>query len=75
MLTVVFEIESDAVEPSNIRYTPREKHILQLVAKGLTNKEIASQVFLSERTVKFHVSSLLAKNHCKNRIQLVLGDR
>src|SRR5690606_26112239 len=38
--------------------TPRELEVLQLLAQGLQNKEIASQLVISERTVKFHVSSI-----------------
>ena len=43
------------------RLTPREDEVLQLVADGLTNKEIAANLFISEVTVKVHVSRILAK--------------
>ena len=47
----------------------RELEILRLVAKGCDNDEIAEQLFLSPRTVKNHVSSILAKLEMDNRVQ------
>ena len=49
--------------------TPTEQKILLLVAEGQTNKEIASQVFLSDKTVKNYVSSILAKLNLQRRTQ------
>jgi DNA-binding NarL/FixJ family response regulator len=49
--------------------TPRELEVLELLAKGLDNREIASALFLSQHTVKNHVSSILAKLQVENRIQ------
>jgi two-component system, NarL family, nitrate/nitrite response regulator NarL len=56
--------------PSINSLTPREKEILQLVSKGLTNKLIADQLFISENTVKNHIKNLLQKLHLENRVQL-----
>lgn len=49
--------------------TARETEVLALVAAGLANQEIAARLSISERTVKFHVSSILAKLGVKNRTQ------
>jgi len=49
--------------------TPNERKILALVAEGQTNKEIAAQVFLSDKTVKNYVSSILAKLNLQRRAQ------
>ena len=49
--------------------TPREVEVLQLLAKGYQNKEIAVRLVISERTVKFHVSSILNKLGAGNRTE------
>lgn len=47
--------------------TPREIEVLGFLAKGLTNKEIGAEMYVSHRTVSTHVSNLLSKLHLKNR--------
>ncbi|KIL35972.1 chemotaxis protein CheY [Cohnella kolymensis] len=50
--------------------TPREREILQEVARGQTNKEVAASLRLSEHTVKNHLKNILQKLHLDNRVQL-----
>jgi len=52
--------------------TQREREILALIAMGLTNQEICDREWLSMPTVKTHVSHLLSKTGCRDRVQLVL---
>lgn len=51
--------------------TPREREVLALLAEGLQNREIAARLFVTERTVKFHVSSILHKLEAHNRTEAV----
>ena len=51
--------------------TDRELQVLQLIAEGLPNKSIASQLGISEHTVKFHVNSILSKTGTQSRTQAV----
>ena len=52
--------------------TNREREVLRLVAQGLSNDEIAENIHLAERTVRSHISHILAKLHLANRTQLAL---
>ena len=52
--------------------TERESAIVELVAEGLDNKEIAARLYLSEGTVRNHISAILQKLDLKNRTQLVV---
>ena len=55
-----------------LRITPRELEILELIAQGLSNREIAEKLFVSENTVKTHSSRVFDKLGAKRRTQAVL---
>ncbi|WP_203256208.1 response regulator transcription factor [Hyunsoonleella ulvae] len=52
-----------------LEITSREYEVLQSISEGLSNKEIADKLFLSESTIKTHVSNLLVKLNAKRRTQ------
>jgi DNA-binding NarL/FixJ family response regulator len=54
-----------------VKLTRREEEVLSGILRSLANKEIACELNLSERTVKFHVSSLLAKYKVRSRMELM----
>jgi two-component system, NarL family, response regulator LiaR len=60
------------IPPTRGPLTGREVEILKLMAEGLTNDEVAEKLVLSERTVRTHVSNILAKLQLANRTQAVL---
>jgi Response regulator containing a CheY-like receiver domain and an HTH DNA-binding domain len=59
------------VPPGGPSLTPREREVLEALARGLGNKQIAAELGVSERTVKFHVSSLFVKLGAGNRTEAV----
>jgi len=58
------------VVPHNVELTPTETKVVQLVAKGMANREIASQLNVSQRTIESHVSNMLNKTSLNNRTEL-----
>ncbi|MDQ3954229.1 MAG: LuxR C-terminal-related transcriptional regulator [Actinomycetota bacterium] len=63
------ELDAGAGSP---RLTLREREVADLVAQGLTNREIAKQLFLSERTAQNHVQHILTKLDLSNRSQIAV---
>lgn len=60
--------EGAAAEPA---FTDREREITQLIASGLTNREIGGRIFVSESTVKFHVRNVMRKLGVHSRAEVV----
>ena len=65
--------ESDLIEPLSV--SERELEVLQLIAEGLTNPEIATRLFLSPHTVKVHTRNIYGKLGVHNRTQAVARAR
>lgn len=64
--------EDKKITSLHVDLTPRELEVLQLVAEGLSNKEIAERIFLSEGTTRNYVTGLLEKLHLRDRTQLAI---
>jgi two-component system nitrate/nitrite response regulator NarL len=66
--------QAAAEVPANDReeLTPREQEVLTLLAEGLSNKEIASRLDISDHTAKFHVNSILQKMGAQKRVEAVV---
>ncbi|MEW2166051.1 response regulator transcription factor [Streptomyces sp. NPDC007084] len=61
--------EEPALPPELAGLSPRERDVLALIGDGLTNREIGKRLYLSEKTVKNHISRLLAKLGVQRRVQ------
>ena len=60
------------IPPAHERLTHRERDVLRFLVDGLSNEEIAQQLFLSEATVKKHLGSIMTKLHVRNRVQVAV---
>jgi DNA-binding NarL/FixJ family response regulator len=64
--------QSEQIFEELTQVTPREKDVLKLIVQGLTNRDIAQHLHVSEGTVKSHVSHLLSRLNLRNRAQLAI---
>ncbi|MFC1874470.1 response regulator [Chloroflexota bacterium] len=62
-------VTKEANDGDEAELSPREEEVLQLIAQGAPNKEIADSLFISENTVKTHLSNIMDKLHLANRSQ------
>ncbi len=62
-------IAAAPIDPRLAELTPREQEILELIAQGGSNREIAQQLYISEKTVKNHITSLLSRLGLRDRTQ------
>ena len=66
-----YSIQRDKVA-NEIDLTNREKNVLNYVCKGLSNKDIANELKVTDYTIKKHVSSILSKLHLRNRQDIII---
>ncbi|MEJ7585367.1 MAG: response regulator transcription factor [Acidimicrobiales bacterium] len=70
--SVMAEVAKREPPPGIDELTPREREVLTLLAEGRSNRDLASALFVSEKTIKTHVSSILAKLQLTDRTQAAL---
>jgi len=69
---VLVKRADDKQQYSTPTLTTREIEVLRLVARGMSNREIAEELYISENTVKNHVRNILEKLHLHNRMEAVM---
>ena len=72
VITTMLEQMQNSQAQMQSELSKREQEVLDLIALGKTNSDIASALFISVRTVKFHVSSILTKLNVRNRTEAAL---
>jgi len=65
-------VDSNPLFDNSFNLSDRELQVIELVAAGLTNQDIATELAISKRTVDNHVSNILKKTRTDNRVALVL---
>ncbi len=70
-INLLLEEDKGAAKAGGVSLSKREKAVLSLVAQGLTNREIATSLFISEHTVKVHLRNIMGKFHAHTRQQAV----
>ncbi|WP_455537596.1 response regulator transcription factor [Terrisporobacter sp.] len=72
-LDMLYDIVEDQLYDNNIELlTNREKEVLDMVGLGFTNKDIAKNLYLSENTIKKHITNILCKLDMRNRKDLII---
>lgn len=69
---LIRELSQPSDPPPGKLLTKREMEVLRLIARGLSNQEIAEKLVITKGTVRIHVSKILTKLHLTNRVQAVL---
>ncbi len=72
---ILEEFKGDEKKPTGSQVEPltaREKEVLKLVSSGMSNRDLAEALVISENTVKHHLSNILEKLHLKSRLQLAV---
>ncbi len=64
-------VRSMRVQPERPTFTERELKVLQLLARGLSNREIGAELYISETTVKFHLRNIMRKMDASSRAEVV----
>ena len=64
--------QSGSPEPARPPFTPVQRRILRLISEGFSNREIASQVHLSENTVKTHLQEIFHRLEVRNRVEAAI---
>lgn len=72
LMQQVSQARNSSQENSIEELTGREREVIRLVAEGRSNREIAQELFISEKTVKTHISNLLGKLNLEHRTQLAI---
>ena len=67
-----YDERSASIDPALDALTPREREVLEMLAEGLSNKEIAWRMKISEHTVKFHIASIFSKLGASTRTEAVM---
>lgn len=72
LLEEILDVKKENSFESHVLLTDRENQVLGKVSTGLTNKEIAKELYLSEHTIKKHITNILAKLDMRNRRDLII---
>ncbi len=73
VLTQFRQLTEDGSNDADDKLSPREKEVLEALTTGLSNKEIAQKLYISEKTVKAHFSSIYRKLNVSTRSQAIIG--